>query len=183
VRTFDRAVSVQDHADLALLFPGVARAAARLANGGIEVVVATADGGSPPLADVASFLNARRDTSLRLLVSESEAVNLFLSLLVEHDPTYLTERVRRALHAALFGAAPAAPGMFTFPARTFGQAAHLSEVYQRVAEVEGVTFVDVTQFRIADVGAVMDVLQVSPRQWLQLPPAHLDLSLAPGAAL
>ncbi|MGH7305611.1 MAG: hypothetical protein ACRELZ_20195, partial [Candidatus Rokuibacteriota bacterium] len=173
IRTFDRAVSIQDHADLALLYPGVARAAARWAGAGLEVTVATADGGPPPMDAVEAFLNARRDSTLPMVVSPPETVDLFLDLTVEHDPGYLTENVKRAVQNALFGSDHDAPGMFTFPARELGQAAHLSEVYDRVASVQAVTFVDVTRFRIENQSGVMDVLQVKAGQWLRLSPSHL----------
>lgn len=183
IRTFDRAVSIQDHADLALLFPGVARAGARpTGGGGIEVIVATAEGAEPPLGSVERFLNARRDTMLPMEVLGPEAVDIFLDLAIEHDPAYLTENVKRAVQDALFGDDADAPGMFTFPARNFGQAAHLSEVYDRVADVRGVAFVDVTRFRLEDLAGVFDVLQVNARQWLRLPAAHLALSIVAGAS-
>lgn len=182
IRTFDRAVSIQDHADLALLYPGVARASARpTAGGGIEVIVAAANGDSPPLAAVEIFLNARRDSTLPMQVTTPEAVDLFLNLALEHDPAHLIENVKRAVQDALFGDNPNAPGMFTFRGRHFGQAAHLSEVYERVAAVEGITFVDVTRFRIDNVSGVMDVLRVNARQWLRLTSSHLTLSITPGA--
>lgn len=181
LRTFDRAVSIQDHADLALLFPGVARASARPTSaGGLEVVVATADGGLPPLLEVEAFLNARRDTSLPMTVVGPQAVDLYLDLTVEHAPEFLTENIRRAVQDALLEPELDPPGMFTFPARTFGQAAHLSEVYSRIAAVEGVIFLDVTRFRLQAGTGVKDVLQVNARQWLRLPPANLALSVAPG---
>lgn len=183
IRTFDRAVSVQDHADVALLYPGVARAAARPAGGGrIEVVVATADGSPPVLADVETYLNARRDSTLPMTVTGPDIVDLFLSLALQHDPSYLTENVKRAVQDALLGDDADSPGMFTFAARDFGQAAHLSEVYDRVAGVEGVTFVDVTRFRIENQAGVKDVLRVNARQWLRLPAANLSLSITQGGA-
>ncbi|HKY04115.1 MAG TPA: putative baseplate assembly protein [Blastocatellia bacterium] len=182
IRTFDRAVSIQDHADVALLYPGVARAAARLTGaGGIEVVVATTDGSPPVLADVEAYLNARRDSRLPMTVTAPDIVDLFLNLALQHDPAYLTENVKRAVQDALLGDDPGRPGLFTFAAREFGQAAHLSEVYDRVAEVEGVTFVDVTRFRIENQMGVKDVLRVNARQWLRLPAANLSLSITPGA--
>lgn len=183
IRTFDRAVSIQDHADVALLYPGVARAAARPTGaGGIEVVVATADGSPPVTSDVATYLNARRDSTLPMAVVGPDTVDLFLDLTLEHDPSYLRENVKRAVQDALLGDNPDSPGMFAFAARDFGQAAHLSEIYDRVAEVEGVTFVDVTRFRIENMAGVKDVLRVNARQWLRLPAANLSLSITQGAA-
>ncbi|HYP07413.1 MAG TPA: putative baseplate assembly protein, partial [Bryobacteraceae bacterium] len=183
IRTFDRAVSVQDHADLALLYPGVARASARTAQAGIEVVVATADGSAPVLADVEAFLDARRDTNLPMTVVGPDPIDFYLDVLVEHDPAYLTENIKRAVQDALLGLDPLNPGMFTFVARDFGQAAHLSEIYDRIADVQGVTFVDVTRFRIGNAAGVKDLLRVNARQWLRLPPSNLNLSAVPGVVV
>jgi hypothetical protein len=185
IRTFERAVSVQDYADLALLFPGVARAAARPHDAGIQVIVATSDGGQPPLDQVRTFLDARRDDALSLEVLGPDPVDVWLDLIVEHDSAMLTENVKRAVQDALVGADGRGPGLFTFPAREFGQAAHLSEVYERVAGprgVEGVTFVDVTRFRIGNVAGVYDVLQINARQWLRLQAQNLTIQITPGAA-
>jgi predicted phage baseplate assembly protein len=180
IRTFDRAVSLQDHADLALLFPGVARAAARPFSPGIEVVVATADGNEPVLDEVRAFLNARRDDTLALSVLGPEPIDIFLDLVIEHDSAFLTENVKRGVQDALVGEDERGPGLFTFPAREFGQAAHLSEVYERVSAVQGVTFVDVARFRIGNNTGVADVLQVNARQWLRLLAADLAIAIAPG---
>ena len=70
IRTFDRAVSVSDHADLALTMPGIARAGARAdQNGGVVLVVADSTGGVPALDAVRAFLDARRDVSVPLTLS------------------------------------------------------------------------------------------------------------------
>jgi hypothetical protein len=180
IRTFDRAVSIQDYADLALLFPGVARAAARPYGAGIEVIVATADGGPPALDEVKTYLNARRDVALALTVVAPQPVDVMLDITVEHDPAALTETVKRAVQDALVGADGRGPGLFTFPARHFGQAAHLSEVYERIAEVDGVTFVDVFRFRIGDQPGAFDVLQSNARQRLRRLPANQGIAIAPG---
>jgi predicted phage baseplate assembly protein len=186
IRTFDRAVSIQDYADLALLFPGVARAAARPHGAGLQVIVATVDGGEPPLDAVRAFLDARRDETLPLDVLGPDPVDVWLDLVIEHDPALLTENVKRGVQDALVGEDARGPGLFTFPAREFGQAAHLSEVYERVGGphgVAGVTFVDVTRFRIGDFAGAFDVLQVSAQQWLRLLPGNLTIQITAGAAV
>jgi hypothetical protein len=174
VRTFDRAVSVQDHADLALLYPGVARAAAQWDDGeGIRLVVATADGlPFGPRAQLDAFLAERRDAGVPLRLLDPEPVDVYLTVAVEHDPAFLTENVRSAVQQALFSNTPGRPGLFTFPARSFGQAAHLSEVYATVAAVEGVEFVRVTRFALSAGEVVHDVLQAALPQWLRLKPQN-----------
>jgi hypothetical protein len=45
--------------------------------------------------------------------------------------------------------------------------------------VEGVTFIDITQFRLENLAGVSDVLQVDARQWLRLQAANLSISITP----
>ncbi len=170
LRTFDRAVSIRDHADLALLFPGVARATARLADGVIELVAATSEGAPVPNLDLLlDFLDARRDPALRLVPVAPQAVAIALALGVEHDPAFRRRDVEAAIRAALVGGdADAPPGLFTFAARDLGQAAHASEVHARLAKIEGLTFVQLLTFDLAPGAAVRDLLVPHAHQWLRL---------------
>jgi hypothetical protein len=176
IRTFDRAVSVRDHADLALLFPGVARATARYHDGAIELVAAGADGAAAPNGDLLlDFIDARRDASLPLRRVAPAAVAIALRVYVEFEPAWLPRDVEAAIRAALHGGAP---GMFTFAARDLGQAAHASEVYQRITSVAGVAFCQLVRFDLAPGDPVVrDLIQPQPHQWLRLDAG--DLSFAP----
>src|SRR5262249_36990854 len=131
IRTFDRAVSVNDLADLALSFPGIARSAASFAiSTAISLVLATADGRPPPSTEpIRAFLDARRDTSIRLRFADPEPLDLTIALRLTTDPAYLVDAVRDAVRDALHGDSAPDPGMFTFPARDLGQPAFLSELY------------------------------------------------------
>ena len=181
IRTFDRAVSVEDHADLALLFPGVARTAASWHDGeGIELVAATAEGTAPPIAALRAFLDRRRDTEIPLRIIQPQPVDLYLTIHLEHDPAYLPEAVRRAVQRVLHGEDTDPPGLFTFAARTFGQAAHRSEVYAAVEAIEGVTFSAVTRFAASPVPEARDVVLVATSGWLRLLPENLELVSAGG---
>jgi predicted phage baseplate assembly protein len=175
IRTFDRAVSIGDHADLALLFPGVARANARIANGAIELTAATSEG--LPLLNrdkLFEFLDARRDTALPLLPVDPVAVPISIHLYFEHDDAFLQRDVEAHIRAALFG--ESVPGLFTFAARDLGQAAHASEVHAALARVPGVTFVQLLRFDLAGGTELRDVLQPQPHQWLRLDAANLTFA-------
>jgi hypothetical protein len=182
IRTFDRAVSVQDHADVALLYPGIIRASARMVEGTIEVIVATAEGQAADelTAEVAAFLQARRDTELPLRVVAPDPIDLYLSIDIEHNPAYMSENIRRGVQDALLSNDPDEPGLFAFGGQMLGQAAHRSHVYERMAAVEGVDLVRIRRFALADDTTYYDLLRVTPRQWLRLQPQNLDLSIAPG---
>ncbi|NMO15416.1 hypothetical protein HPC49_12785 [Pyxidicoccus fallax] len=177
IRTFDRAVSVQDHADLAMLYPGVARASARQRDAVVELVVATADGeGIADKTGLASFLAARRDTTVPLRIIDPMPLDVHLGLYLETDPAFLRRNVEEAIRAALMGReAGATPGFFTPEVRWLGQAASLSEVYARLQAVPGVQFCQITHFAFGAPGllAVHDVLRVNSHQWLRMTANHL----------
>lgn len=183
VRTFDRAVSVQDHADLALLYPGVVQATARWTDrGGIELVAVGADGEAPPAEDLLAFLDPRRDESLLLRLVDPVRVEIELHLTVDFDPARLPENVRIGVQAALCGTGADTPGLFTLGARKLGQAAHLSEVHAAVARVPGVLSASVERFCLTghETG-VFDLLEVAPDQWLALDcGTHLSIALSAG---
>lgn len=183
IRTFDRAVSARDHADLALLYPGVARTNVAFdAQVGIQLVVSDAKGESlADPTDLLGFLDARRDTSVPLTLLAPEPVALKLRLAVEIDPAFVTQRVETDLRSALLGSSEDAPGLFTFAARELGQAAHFSEVHALLAGIAGVVFVEITTFEYLLVGppplpaTVHDVLVVEPHQWISL--SSIDLQI------
>lgn len=169
IRTFDRAVSIRDHADLALLFPGVARATARLVGGTIELVAATAEGKPVPNRELLlEFLDARRDDALRLVPVDPVAVGVTIRVYVEVDPAFLVREVEASVRAAFLGTDAAAPGLFTFAARDLGQAAHASEVHAALARVPGVTFGQLVAFDLTPNTGLRDVLVPRPHQWLRL---------------
>ena len=187
IKTFGRAVSVQDHSDLALLFPGVARASAqwtRLASGqeGILLVVATS--AAEPLSlgtlqALRAFLDARRDTGVPLEVYAPEPLDLHLGLFLEVHADHLVEGVKRDLREALMGERPEAPGLFTFQGRALGQPVFLSHIYEALEAIPGVISLAVTRLGLegAPDNAVSDGLQPALHQWLRLRPANLTIQV------
>lgn len=184
VRVFDRAVSVEDHADLALLFPSIVRAAARwLDAGGVELVAADTDGNGPAdLPAFVAFLDARRDTGTPLTIVAPQAVGVVLELRVERDPAWLAEAVRLAVEEALLGGA-SGPGLFTFAGRELSAPQSLSGLYARLLALPGVTAVEAQQFRLAatSIGTgqplIADIIHASTRQWLRLDPSSLQINM------
>jgi hypothetical protein len=177
LRTFDRAVSVQDHADLVLLYPGIARASAAWNDAtGISLVAADAQG-LPPAdrAALRSYLDRRRDTGIPLDIVDPEPVDIYLTVSVEHLGSHLFEVVKLSIQEALLGDDEDRPGLFTFAARTFGQGAHLSEVYQRVDAVDGVASVSIERFALSASGGAMDLVRASAAQWLRLLPGNCSV--------
>jgi predicted phage baseplate assembly protein len=147
-RALDRLVSVDDYTDFAVLYAGIGKArAARLSDGGREVVHLTLAGAADAALDEQSSLWRNLMTSLAefgdpgvpVVMAPREAAFLFLSARVKVHPDHLWERVEPPLRAALLDA-------FGFEARELGQPVRLSEVVAVMQAAEGVEFVDVDLF-------------------------------------
>jgi predicted phage baseplate assembly protein len=177
VRLFDRAVSVADHADLALLFPGVARAAARWTGYAVEVTAADATGaGIADRAALRAFLDARRDTTLPLLLLDPQPVDVSIALRVERSAAHLADAVRLAVQEALLGEGPP-PGLFAFASRALSAPQSLSGLYACLRPLAGVTGLEATRFALAPDSGVADILHATDRQWLRLLPSALDITI------
>lgn len=170
VRTLDRAVSLVDHADLALTFAGIAKARATLEREGqgaaarrvIAVTVAAAGGsalGTPQREALLAFLASRSSDAARVRVRGHRAWPVRLALQVNVAPQFGQAAVQRALLAA-FGSFPAddgSLGFFAFERRELGADLVLSAVYAAAEAVEGVDNVLATLFHAE--GAVPGVTE------------------------
>ena len=137
VRTFDRAVSLSDFADLAREYPGVAKALAVWVWDGQERVVHLTLGGhdgqalGTALGDVRAFLDQRRDTTRGLRIDEYQPVPVTVEVAVEVAADHARDDVAAAVRDAL-------AGRLAYPRQRFGQDVHRSEVYAAAHEVDGV---------------------------------------------
>lgn len=176
IRTFNRAVSVSDYADLALLFSGVTKSSARYKNG-IELIVATSDGS--PLSDhsaLREFLDSKRDLTVPLRFVPPEAKKVFLDVYIEVHKDFIFREVEESVRQALTNTDPESGsfGLFSFAARQLGQAAHLSEVYAHITAIEGVEYCQITHFSLyPNPKKPKDVLIAEEHQWLQMTPSEL----------
>ncbi len=172
IRTFDRAVSVADLADLALTMPGIARASARWdPQAGAVLIVATAEGNPPnPLSAVRAFLDARRDTGVRLTLSGPAPHDLDVSVVVDPDPAWLPEAVSAAVRTALMT-------RFDFPAEDLGAPGYLSEVYALLEGLPGVLSARVERFASLGSSGTADAVRPDPASWLRLRPQHLAVTV------
>jgi hypothetical protein len=147
VRTFDRAVSLTDLADLAKELPTVAKAYATWVWDGVErVVVVTVVGpdatvlSSGDRLDLQTYLDARRDVNRSLRLVDAELVPLELALEVDAHADHVASVVRADVEEALLGwLAPAA--------RSLAQSVNLSDTYATVHGVEGVVAARITVSR------------------------------------
>ena len=144
VLALDRLVSVQDYADFARTFAGIAKASAQeLSDGEREVVHLTIAGSGNIQIDVTSDLYrnllaalARFGDPLQPLQVESfERVLLVISAKVNVLPEYLWEKVKEQMRTLLFE-------RLSFENRELGQSVTLSEVLSLMQSVPGVNYVD-----------------------------------------
>jgi uncharacterized phage protein gp47/JayE len=180
LRTFGRAVSIEDYAALALAYPGVrlARAAwvrkddtgKALAHPAIYVTVTTANG--MPVAQQADyaaklrrFLDSHRDPNVPMRIVDAGRVYIDIAAIVDVDDAYGRHATLRAAQAALYpGTNPDGTTGF-FGRLGFGEAVHLSSVYAAVQMVAGVRAADITTLRLAASdapGTVRDHILVAP---------------------
>lgn len=144
VLALDRLVSVQDYADFARTFAGIAKASAQeLSDGERAVVHLTIAGSGNIQIDVTSDLYrnllaalARFGDPLQPLQVESfERVLLVISAKVNVLPEYLWEKVKEQMRALLFE-------RLGFENRELGQSVTQSEVLSLMQSVPGVNYVD-----------------------------------------
>jgi predicted phage baseplate assembly protein len=166
LRTFGRAVSVDDYAALARSYPGVAKASAAwmlrdpltlkaIPNPYIQLTIATAD--QTPLAQqptfarqIRTFLDRRRDSNVTLRIVDFTPVYADVAAMIDVDDRYPQQATLNAARAALSpGLNPdGTAGFFAFERLNFGQSLHLSAVYAALQAVPGVRDATITTFRL-----------------------------------
>jgi uncharacterized phage protein gp47/JayE len=144
VRTFGRAVSLQDFEDLITASGEVAKAEAIWIWDGLSpavyLTIAGQAGGT--FADpwtMAATLNASRDPNRRLLIGNFQSVPIILSATVLVSPLSVQSDVLAAVLSALLQT-------LSFDALNLGQSIHLSGMYAVLQGVAGVTAVEIAKF-------------------------------------
>lgn len=160
VRTFARAVSLDDFEDLARASGEIAKAKATFTWDGLDRLIhltVAAQGGAPLSADardaVRAALDAARAPYVRLLIDDFRPVPVRLRAGIGIDPRYAAKDVLAAAHAAVVDA-------LSFDRQRLGQSLHLSDFYRVLQRVEGVVFVDIDlfHFRPPQGGSFLDFL-------------------------
>jgi hypothetical protein len=148
VAALDRLVSVQDHADFARRFAGIAKASAlRTSDGRRELVLLTIAGVEDAPLDPAGELMRNLTAALRefgdpdlpVRVMPRELLALVLSAKVAILPDHRWEPVAAAIRTEL-------QRRFGFAARALGQGVCTAEVISAIQGVRGVSYVDVDAF-------------------------------------
>ncbi len=161
VQTLDRAVTVADHAHLALTFSGVGKAIAASGREGrgaaarpVIAVTCASHGGhalsTPQKEALLAFLSARSAQPDRIRLRDHRPWPVSLALNVTVRPNHRQAAVQQALLAAF---SQNGDGFFAFERRSFGADIALSEVYAVAERIEGVDHVLATRFQAEGNGA------------------------------
>jgi uncharacterized phage protein gp47/JayE len=146
-RSLRRAVTASDYEALALSFQGVGKA--RAVPGGwnqISLLIAPAGGGkvSDVLeAGLKAYLEDKRMLSQVIEIEDVDYIPIRVTAQIAVQSYYVPADVSAAVLAV-------AAAMLNFDQVDFGQTIYLSRYYERIQEVPGVTFVNITEFRRAD---------------------------------
>ena len=147
VSTVDRIVSLYDFEEAALRYDGVAKALAVRREEAEELVVVLTVAGEAGARisgearlTLRNDLDRRRNPECRLEVLHHENVPVEVAVRIRVHPDHHKGDVRAAVQDALMG-------FFAFDNLELGQAIYLSDVYARLAGVEGVTALRVDRLR------------------------------------
>jgi hypothetical protein len=150
VLTLDRAVSLQDYADFARGYAGIAKALATWSwdgeRRGVFITVAGPDGTavSEDVIDLlTSAIRNASDPFVPLRIMSFRAASFRTEFRLKYDPLFDKLLVSTAVTDALRAS-------FGFAGRAFGQPVALSEVIASIQRVAGVVAVDVDQLRRTD---------------------------------
>jgi predicted phage baseplate assembly protein len=192
VRTFGRAVSLEDFEDLVRSSGEVAKALATWVWNGesrvIHLTIAAQLGQlftDTDLNRIHASLNSERDPNHILLLANFVQVPMAVNATVRVNPARIAPKVAAAARAALLAA-------LSFDTLQFGEPLALSEIYRVLQEVPGVDSVDINRFQFKDQtpafltsrGATADPVQRSLRIFAARPnpgpppPAVLPAELA-----
>ncbi|WP_018185011.1 hypothetical protein [Kaistia granuli] len=148
VKTFGRAVSLQDFEGLAMASGLIARAFATWVwldlQRTVHLTVAAVGGttlSTEALDDLHASLNTIRDTNRPLVLSALVRVPLVIRARLLRDPAYEADNIAARARAHLLAA-------FAFEAQEVGAAVHASSIFARLQEVTGVRAVDVDLFQL-----------------------------------
>ena len=140
VLTLGRVVSLQDYADFAAAYSGIAKADATWtwdgARRGVLVTVAAVGGERIPtsstlLASLRKSLLAAGDDRVALVVEDFRPATFAVEALLRVDPDHDEDAVQAAVGTALLAS-------YAFASRDFGQGASLSEITAVIHGVDGV---------------------------------------------
>lgn len=180
-RTQERAVTGDDHVDLALQVPGVGKArAVSLSWNKVLLYIAPSGQVAEPSEllkqDILAFFESRRMASVHVGVTGPVAVDVVLEMTVRAQPYFLRSDVEAAVNKAL-------TDHFAFDAIEFGQVIYLSRIYDLIQSLPQVVSLTVSKFTTTARLALDPSEKVVPDGVIELAPYELPRASAPPPVL
>jgi hypothetical protein len=163
ILTLDRIVSLRDYEDFARSYAGISKALAtwtwKVHSRGVLVTIAgslgaTVSESSPLYANLMSAMRKAGDSNVPLQLVSYLPKTFRLAARVKVREGYNIEIVRAQIEDAL-------RRVFSFTARSFGQAVALSEVVEVIQNIAGVVFVNVTKLYRTDQSETLETVLVA----------------------
>lgn len=144
-KSLQRAVTPEDYVALAKKFPGVAKAKAQAANWNfIDLYIAPAGGGECTdvfETDLLAYFEDKRIMTSMIRIKDPAYVEVFITAEVKVKSYYFKEDVRRQVEDAI------KEQVLNFHQLDFAQPVYLSKVYEAIENIEGVEYVNISEFR------------------------------------
>jgi predicted phage baseplate assembly protein len=139
-----RGVTREDYTALAKKFPGVAKAKAEAANWNyIDLYIAPAGGGECTdtlKTDLLAYFEDLRMMTTLVRIKDPTPVPVFITAEVKVKSYYFQEDVRRQVEDAI------KKHVLDFDLLDFAQPVYLSKVYEAIENIQGVDYVNVSEF-------------------------------------
>ncbi len=143
-RSFKRAVTAEDYRALALDFGGVGKVRAEAGHWNTVTLYVAPEGGGAVSdvleANLLAYFEDKRPLSTLIEIQDVDYVDVHVTAEVGVKSYYSRADVEEQVRAG-------AGGLLAFDNVDFGQTLYLSKVYEEIEKIEGVEFVNVTEFR------------------------------------
>lgn len=159
LRTFDRAVSLEDYEHLARSYSGIAKSRAFWKWEGEEqavlLTVALSKGTKLDRNvkdNIRAFLDLRRDINQKLRIEGYKPVEIEAILEVTVKNTYFRSKVKEEVRRVLGEGRneDSTYNFFAFERLDFGMSIHLSDIYAAVEGIEGIEHFVISKFKVKD---------------------------------
>lgn len=144
-RAFKRAVTGGDYEALALDFPGVGKVRAESGNWNTVTLFVAPEGGGHVSdilkASLLAYFEDKRALSTLIEIEDVDYVKVYVTAVVGADSYYSRQELAAKVQAA-------ARGLLGFSSVDFGQVIYLSKFYEAIEAIEGVAFVNISEFRL-----------------------------------
>lgn len=155
IQTVNRAVTLEDFANLALQVPLVAKARAEAAvYSNVMLYIAPLGGGQPTnrmLSDVVNYMDTRKLVGVDVLAGTPTYVPINISVTVHVNPAYVKTQVRGDAIVAL-------QDLLAFDNVDFGERISVARIYDALAGVPGNNLVEISRLSKGVQGGVSDII-------------------------